>query len=358
MVTPKHIKTLKVRVRDKHAPLLRKMACAVNFCWNYVNELSARSIRDHGHFLSAFDLHPYMKGAHKELGLHSHTLQCVAKEYVSRRNQCKKARLAWRKSGGDRRSLGWVPINTDAAQWKNGQVYHNGAYFKVWDSYGLAQYRFRAASFTEDARGRWYFNVSVEIKPQAEQGTAAVGLDLGLKDIATPSHGDKLEAGRWYRDLELALAKSQRSRKKQRIRAIHAKIANRRKDALHKYSRHLVHKNAAIFVGNINPSRLARTHLSKSVLDAGWGMLKTMLSYKCDHAGVVFEEVDEAYTTQTCSNCGALPDSRPRGITGLGIRDWTCNACGVTHDRDINAARNILALGLERLAGGIPSLSH
>ncbi len=84
---------------------------------------------------------------------------------------------------------------------------------------------------------------------------------------------------------------------------------------------------------------------------AGWGQLKTMLDYKCAHAGIVFKEVNEAYTTQTCSCCGALPDSRPKGIAGLEIREWTYSACGVTHsDRDINAARNILAVRHGRLA--------
>jgi len=347
-------KTIRVRVRDKHVPLLRQLACAVNLCWNYCNELSSRCIRERGLFLSTFDLHPYMKGAQKELGLHSQTLQCVAKEYVTRRQQFRRSRLAWRKSKGVRRSLGWIPINTGAACWKNGQVYHNGHFFSVWDSYGLSQYRFRTASFTEDARGRWYFNVVVETKPVPPKGTTAIGLDLGLKDIATPSQGDKLQAGHWFRDCEQALASAQRALKKKRVQAIHAKITNRRKDALHKFSRKLVNSHAAIFVGNVKPRALIGTRLSKSVHDAGWGMLKTMLAYKCEHAGVVFEEIDEAYTTQTCSSCGALPGSRPTGIAGLGIREWECSVCGVRHDRDRNAAQNILAAGHRRLVAGIP----
>jgi hypothetical protein len=148
-------KTLRVRVRDKHAPLLKQMARQVNFVWNYLNELSQRSIKERRVFLSEYDLHPYTKGAGKELGLHSQTLQVIAGEYVTRRKQFKKSRLNWRKSSGSRRSLGWVPVNTGAACWKNGQVYHNGHFFKVWDSYDLANYRFRTGSFSEDARGRF-----------------------------------------------------------------------------------------------------------------------------------------------------------------------------------------------------------
>lgn len=353
----KRTKTLKVRVRDKHAKQLSRMARSVNFVWNYVNELSDRAVREKSQFFSAYDLHRYVNGASKELGLHSQTVQRVATEYVTRRKQFKKRKLAWRKSFGACRSLGWIPVNTGAAQWRHGQVCHNGQYFNIWDSYGLSQYRFRSASFNEDARGRWYFNVVVDVpEPAPVKRTQAVGIDLGLKDVATCSDGQRLENNRFYRDMEDRLAVAQRAGKKQRVRGIHAKIRNRRKDAAHKFSRRIVDQYGAIYVGDVSSSKLAKTRMAKSVYDAGWRQLKTMLEYKCDHAGIGFKEIGEAYTTQTCSSCGALPDSRPKGIAGLGIRLWACSACGVTHDRDINAARNIVALGHERPAEGIPVL--
>ena len=90
--------------------------------------------------------------------------------------------------------------------------------------------------------------------------------------------------------------------------------------------------------------------MAKSVLDAGFTAFTTMLKYKCQQAGVLFEEVNEAYTTQT-SRCRS-----PKGGAGLEIREWQCMACGTLHDRDINSALNILALGHERLAGGISVL--
>ncbi|MBO9427957.1 transposase [Sulfitobacter sp. R18_1] len=323
--------------------------------WNYINELSERSIRERGKFLSAFDLHPYTKGAAKELGLHSQTPQQVAAEYVRRRKQFKKRRLSWRKSFGSRRNLGWIPINTKASSWKKGCVYHNGRYYQVWDSYGLKQYTFRSASFSEDARGRWYFNVVVEFEAEQSKGTRSVGVDLGCKDAVNTSDGEKL-TGRWYREEEKKLAVAQRAKKRRRVAAIHAKAVNRRKDALHKLSRKLVDTNAAIIVGNVSSLKMAKTRMAKSALDAGWGMFKTMLEYKCDHAGVVFEEVNEAYTSQRCSSCKDIPISSPKGMGNLGIREWTCSSCGSVHDRDTNAALNILALGHERLAGGIPVL--
>jgi IS605 OrfB family transposase len=160
-----------------------------------------------------------------------------------------------------------------------------------------------------------------------------------------------IEAERFYRDLEPALARAQRARHRKRSRAIHAKIANRRKDFLHKLSTRLIKANGAIFVGNVNASALAKTRQAKSVLDAGRSAFRTMLQYKCDDAGVWFAEVDEAFSTQTCSVCNSR--AGPKGREGLGIRGWRCAVCGAIHDRDVNAAHNILAAGHRRLAEGI-----
>ena len=247
-----------------------------------------------------------------------------------------------------------MPVNTGMASWKNGQVYHNGQYFGIWDSYGLAGYKFRSASFNEDSRGRWYFNVVVDVEQKLSAGQEAIGIDLGLKEVATCSDGAELGSGRWYRGAEQQLAIAQRANKKQRVKAIHAKIANRRKDALHKFSRQLVGRCGEIYVGNVSSSKLVKTKMAKSVLDAGWSMLKTMLEYKGAHAGIVVREVNESFSTQACSECGSI--SGPKGIEGLGIREWTCPDCGAEHQRDVNAAKNILGRGRAPLAVGILGL--
>jgi len=169
---------------------------------------------------------------------------------------------------------------------ENGQVYLAGHYFKVWDSYGLSGYQFRAGSFAEDARGRWYFNIVVEAQIKQTTGSGQVGIDLGLKDTATCSHGEKLERGNFYRNSEQQLAKAQRARKKKRVKNIHAKIKNQRKDAIHKFTTKLVNENELIVVGNVSSSGLAKTKLAKSVLDAGWTMLKRNLIINLEGCGL------------------------------------------------------------------------
>ncbi|CAB5514298.1 IS200/IS605 family transposase ISPa83 [Achromobacter anxifer] len=349
-------RVLRVRLKDRHATALRAMAREVNFVWNYCNDLGMQVLRREGRFMSGFDFQKYLNGASKEgLGIGSAVFQQVAEEFATRRRQFKKARLAWRVSNpkSSRYSLGWIPFKARSLTYRAGQVRFQGIALSLWDSYGLGDYELGAGSISEDSRGRWYLNVTVKVKKQAPSpGRTAVGIDLGLKDFFATSDGHKEGAQRFYRDLEPALAIAQRAGKKHRVKAIHAKIAYRRKDFLHKLSSKLVKEHGAIFIGNVSASKLAQTRMAKSVLDAGWSTFRTMLKYKCDDAGVWFDEVNEAYSTQTCHVC----DERtgPRGLSGLGMRGWTCSACGTIHDRDVNAAKTILARGLARLAEGTP----
>src|SRR5699024_6173968 len=166
-----NIKTLKVRVKDKHKSLLERMAFEVNQVWNKVNELTSQlsyvPIPGQGTIhqnWSAYELQKLLKGLRVERGLmiHSTTVQEVIAVQAKSRKQFKTDTLRWRISGGPRRSLGWIPLKKGAAQWKDGQVYFAGYFFKAWDSYGLCQYEFRSGSFSQDARGRWYFNIVVE----------------------------------------------------------------------------------------------------------------------------------------------------------------------------------------------------
>jgi len=359
-------KTLKVRIRDKHTDVLNRMAFECNQVWNAANATSAEfswvPVPEVGYMsmqTSGFDLMKELKGIRKErvMIIGAGTVQEVIAVHAKTRKQFKKDKLRWRCSGGARRSLGWVPFKSGAAQWLNGQIRFCGIYFKCWDSYGLSQYDFRSGSFSQDARGRWYFNIVVHVEIEERvSGNGQVGIDLGLKTTAICSNGDTLERQNCYRNSEEKLGTAQRANKTKQIKNIHAKIKNRRADALHKFSNKIVKENSLIVVGNVSASGLAKTTMAKSVLDAGWAMLKVQLDYKSKGMQGVFMEVNEAYTTQACSCCGCISSSSPKGRRDLEIREWTCAECGTTHDRDINAAKNILRLGHQSLTVGIPVL--
>lgn len=157
-----------------------------------------------------------------------------------------------------------------------------------------------------------YLFLSCTEKQEKPIATKAIGIDLGLKDIATCSDGTVITNPKFYRKYEQKLGIAQRSRNKKRVRALHAKIANCRKDHLHKASTMLVKNNALIVVGDLSAKKLVKTKMAKSVLDTGFSALKTLLKYKCENAGVLFEEVNEAYTTQICSCCGEITSSSPK----------------------------------------------
>jgi IS605 OrfB family transposase len=168
----------------------------------------------------------------------------------------------------------------------------------------------------------------------------AVGIDLGLKDIAVTSDAERLPAGRWTYAFAQKLASAQRRGHKRQAKRVHRKVARCRADALHKFSTSIVERYQNIVVGDVSSLKLARTRMAKSVLDSGWGMLKGFLEYKSQQAARGFEVVSERNTSVTCSTCAS--PTGPRGVNGLIARSWVCSDCGESHDRDVNAARNIL----------------
>lgn len=330
--------TYRFRLKDSACRAhLRKLGWAANSVWNYCNETNAYQWALRRKVLSAFDLHKLTAGVSKELGINAQSVQAVVDEFTKCSKQFNRPKLNWRSR---KRSLGWVPFKGEGVKVVGNTVTYVGRTISFWGSRPLPG-KVRFGSFVEDAQGRWYVNfVCEDLTPERAKTGKRAGLDLGLKTIATLSDGVALSREPLTRKFEVRLATAQRARKKKQVTRIHAHVKNKRKDWSHKASTLLTREYDVLVVGNVSSSKLKKTRMAKSVSDAGWADFKTMLSYKAIRLGITYQEVNESFSTVTCSSCNAR--TGPKGQAGLRVRDWICSSCGAEHDRDQNAAINIL----------------
>jgi len=149
---------------------------------------------------------------------------------------------------------------------------------------------------------------------------------------------------------------AQRAGKKKRVKAIQAKIANTRADWTHKATTAIARRAKLIVIGDVSSAKLIKTPFAKSTLDAAWHRVRFQLHYKAKRLAGICVPGRETFSSVTCSDCGAR--SGPSGLRTLGVREWVCSHCGSAHDRDVNAARNILSspCGTSQADKGIPLL--
>lgn len=229
-----------------------------------------------------------------------------------------------------------------------------------------------------DTAGRWFVSLLVEeTVQQLEPADRSVGIDLGAKDLAVLSTGEKIAPARMTRTERFLLRRAQkavnrrvkgsnnREKAKREVARIHARVVDRRRDQLHQLSTRLVRENQTIVIEDlaVKPMMAAgrgrsKTGLNRAIAQASMAELRSMLEYKADWYGRELVVIDQWFpSTQLCSSCSA--QTGPRGFSALGARSWTCSACGTAHDRDINAANNILAAGLAAsVCGDGRSLVH
>ncbi|KPH97378.1 transposase, IS605 OrfB family [Actinobacteria bacterium OK074] len=215
---------------------------------------------------------------------------------------------------------------------------------------------------SQDSAGRWFVSLLCDdpgVQPLPATGTA-VGIDVGLDHLLTLSTGEKITNPRHERKDRGRLAKAQRelSRKAKgsknqakalrKVARIHARIADRRRDLLHKLTTRLVRENQTLVIEDLTVRDMVRNRtLARAISDASWSEFRSMLEYKGTWYGREVISVDRFFpSSKLCSTCGTLTEKMP-----LSVRTWTC-ACGTTHDRDVNAAKNLLAAGLAVTACG------
>jgi len=215
---------------------------------------------------------------------------------------------------------------------------------------------------SRDAAGRWFVSLlcACPVEPFAVTD-AAVGIDAGITSLVALSTGEKIANPRHERRDRARLARAQRTlarkqkgsanREKARVTVAraHARITDRRRDTLHKLTTRLVRENQAVVIEDLSVRNMLRNHcLARAISDAAWSDLRGMLEYKADWYGRDLIVIDRFYpSSKTCSACGHVAASLP-----LNVRAWDCEQCGARHDRDVNAARNILAAGLAVSACG------
>ncbi|MET7542739.1 RNA-guided endonuclease TnpB family protein [Streptomyces sp. NPDC005507] len=211
---------------------------------------------------------------------------------------------------------------------------------------------------SQDSAGRWFVSMLCEdpaVKPLPATDTA-IGIDAGLDHLLTLSTGEKIANPRHERQDRARLALAQRrlakkakgdgnnrAKARRKVAKIHARIADRRRDHLHKLTTRLVRENQTLAIEDLTVRNMVRNHsLARAISDAGWRDMRTMLEYKAAWYGRNLVVVDRWFpSSRLCSTCGALAGKLP-----LHVRTWTCEGCGTTHDRDVNAAENLLAAGL------------
>ena len=343
--------TFRYRLKDGNQKgRLKTLAGQVNFVWNFANEVIRENWRRSRRYTTKNDLHRLTRGASKELDINSQTIQSVVYECLLRTQKVKK-HVRFR-SG--RKNLGWIPFNGQTVKYCGAYITYNSLKVRLWEHRKLLPgAEIKTGSFAEDARGRWYLNLTCEVPDAVAMLPPAppkdVGIDPGVKTILTTSDGEKFERENLTRKFEAQLAKAQRHGKKRLVKKSHAKIKARRQDFSHKASDHLAKSYQMIYFGDADSSQIAQTRMSKGVLDAGWYQVYSLLQYKTMRRGGMVLKVGEKFSTVTCSAC--LFRCGPRGLSGLSIREWTCQSCGAVHDRDINSAVNILRSGRGTLRG-------
>lgn len=341
------------RLKDGSKSLRRRlarMARDVNMVWNYCNDAQRHAYRHNRAGYGAFELNSLVAGTSRLTDVNAQSIQAVCQRYDANRAVARKRWLRYRGA----RSLGWIPFKSKGFKILDGAVVYFGRRYKCWVHRPLPLGAIvRVGSFSQDAAGAWYVNIVMQVPDAAprEHGDD-VGVDFGLKNVATTSDGHKLPNGRFYAVAEPGIIRAQRANKKRWISRAYVRIARRRRDYLHKASAILARRARLVCMGDAAPSELAKTKMARSLHDAGWGYYRDMLTHKAIARGGMAIRVAERGTSRLCSDCGAV--SGPKGIAEIGIREWTCSSCGALHDRDVNAARNILRRGLATLVEGAP----
>ena len=248
---------------------------------------------------------------------------------------------------------------------QNGTIYIDGNYIKIpklKSKIKIVLHRkfkglIKSATISKTPSNQYYISILVDTENiQLPKNDNKIGIDLGLKEFAITSDGEIFSNPKWLRKTEKKLKKAQRSlsrkakgsnnRNKARLKVakLHQKIANQRKDFLHKISNYITNENQVIVIEDLKVKNLMQNHnLAKAISEVSWSEFRTMLTYKCKWKGRELIIAPSNYaSSQLCSNCG----NKSSQTKDLSCRTYVCSVCGMVMDRDINASKNLLKLAM------------
>lgn len=346
------ITTYRFRIKDSSCKnKLKRMARSVNLVWNFSNEIVRANWQKSRKYTNEKELSLLTAGSCDLLGINSRTLQATYETLL------KKIKIHKYIKYRSKKSLGWIPLKYLGVSIKNGKVKYNKVKYNIWQDRDLPKStKIKHGSFSEDSRGRWYVNLVCEVsdedyfREQAKKDTK-VGIDPGIKTILSLSDGIKYERDNITNLFAKALANAQKRNKKKNQKNLYAKMKNKRLDFNHKASETVAKSYEIVFFGDIKTGNITKSNRAKSVNDATLYQIKTFIAYKAIRRHGRMLVTNERNSTVTCSVC--LTKTGPSGLSGLSIREWTCSNCHCSHDRDTNAAKNILRIGQDTLSLGV-----
>lgn len=333
---------LKLRLTKKQEGMLTGWLNNLTGVWNFAVRKIELDAKERIYY-SRLSFKSLLPGHGEKIGIPSHVIQGVLADAHLAWGRCFKKLARRPRLKGLRNRFSSIPFPDPIMPPQGNRIKVVGLGSVRFYSQEIPEGKIKCGRIVKRASG-WHLCLFIDAQPNAITATSngQIGIDPGFISLLTLSTGEKIDHPRELQRSLKRLAQAQRGRDRKLAARLQERAANQRKDRNHKLSRRLVAENELICFSRDNLKGLSK-RFGKSVAASATGQLRQMLAYKCRAGGRRYVEVASMYSTKTCSNCGSL--SGPSGWSGLAVRQWRCEACGASHDRDVNAAVNTLLAG-------------
>ena len=337
------VRTLKLKLTKKQESLLNGWLWNLTGLWNFAIKKIEHDATDNVYH-SGFEMQNLISNHSKRMEIPSHTMQGILTQAHMAWSRCFKKLGGKPHLKGQRNKLNSIPFPDPIRTPKENHISLPGIGKARYHKQDLPEAKIKCGRIIKRASG-WYLCLwlDIEHKFSVKETEKAVGIDPGFKTLLTLSDGVTFENPRELRNGAERIAQAQRGENKKLVARLQERQSNRRNDRNHKISRKIVENYKTICYSDDNLKGMAK-RFGKSVSEAALGDLIGKLTYKSKTCGRELIKVNSKHTTMTCSACGAL--TGPTGLSGLAVRQWECSVCGTGHDRDVNAAKVVLSVGL------------